>query len=95
MIDAAPANANSRLLARIATILSQINGCTTSDPAHQAMLARYASAKLTPVLRRLGWSARPGEPANDAVLRADLIGTLGRLARSGRGRRGQSALRRQ
>ena len=79
MIDAAPANANSRLLARISTILSQVNRMYDEDPAHQAMLANYASAKLTPVLGRLGWSARPGEAANDAVLRADLIGTLGGL----------------
>ena len=31
------------------------------------------------MLRRLGWTARPNEAANDAVLRAQLIETLGRL----------------
>ena len=30
-------------------------------------------------MRRLGWSARAGEPANDAVLRNELIDTLGEL----------------
>ncbi len=49
------------------------------DPRHQAMLARFAAARLAPAMRRLGWNARPGEPANDAVLRADLIETLGNL----------------
>src|SRR6185503_19787777 len=79
MIDGAPANANSHLCDRISTILSQINRMYDNDPAHQAMLAGYASAKLTPVLRRLGWNARPGEAPNDSVLRSGLIETLGAL----------------
>jgi aminopeptidase N len=41
------------------------------------MLARYASSKLSPVLQRVGWSARANEAANIAVLRSELIGTLG------------------
>src|SRR5207237_434814 len=35
--------------------------------------------RLEPAMRRLGWTPRAGEPANDAVLRNDLIGTLGGL----------------
>ena len=46
------------------------------DPAHQAMVRRYASARLAPALRRLGWAPRSGERASDAVLRSDLINTL-------------------
>ena len=49
----------------------------TDDPAHRAMLARFASAKLGPAMRRLGWAPRPGERANDAVLRGELLGILG------------------
>jgi aminopeptidase N len=79
MADAAPANGNAHLWDRIATIYGQINGLYASDPAHQAKFAQYASSRLAPVLRRLGWSARTGEAANDAVLRAKLIETLGRL----------------
>ncbi|HVQ09579.1 MAG TPA: M1 family metallopeptidase [Allosphingosinicella sp.] len=79
LVAAAPADANSRLLIRIAGILAQINGMYESDPAHRAMVARLAFARLEPALRRLGWTARANEPANDAVLRDELIGTLGAL----------------
>jgi aminopeptidase N len=77
MIDTVPADGNSRLWIRAAAILAQIKGMYDSDPPHQAMLARYASAKLGPLLRRLGWSPRPGERGNDAILRGELIDTLG------------------
>ncbi len=76
---AAPANANSRLLVRMANILGQISDMYAEDPAHRAMLARFAFARLEPAMRRLSWSARAGEPANDAVLRNELIETLGVL----------------
>jgi len=79
MAEAAPADASSHLWSRIAAIYGQIDRMYEGDPARQAQLGRRASARLTPVLRRLGWSPRPDEPANDAVLRAELIGTLGGL----------------
>jgi aminopeptidase N len=79
MLDAAPAEAEPVLVQQNAAILSQIYRMYSGDAAHQAMVARYASAKLEPVLRRIGWQARPNEPAPNAVLRAALIGTLGNL----------------
>jgi aminopeptidase N len=82
MADAASAEGNSRLWIRIANILGQINAMYEGDPRHQAMVARYASARLGPLLRRVGWTARPGEAANDAILRNELIATLGGLGDS-------------
>ncbi len=79
LIRAAPVTGNQRLLVRIANILSQISDMYPDDPAHRALVARLAFAKLEPAMRRLGWSPRPGEPANDAVLRNELIDTLGTL----------------
>jgi aminopeptidase N len=79
MIDTVPATANTTLWIRTATILAQIHGLYDGDPAHQDRLARYATAKLMPLLARLGWSPRAGERANDAILRAELISTLGAL----------------
>jgi aminopeptidase N len=76
---AAPADANPRLLIRIATILAQTKRMYDGDPAHQAMVARFAAEKLGPAMRRVGWTPRPNEPANDAILRAELIDTLGFL----------------
>jgi len=79
MADAAPANANGRLLTRIANMLAQVEGMYEGDEAHQTMVRAYASARLGPALRRLGWAPRAGETASDAVLRDTVIGTLGRL----------------
>jgi aminopeptidase N len=79
LVAAAPENANPKLLGRMANMLASINGMYAGDAAHQAMVARFAAAKLGPAMRRLGWAPRAGEPANDAVLRAQLIATLGGL----------------
>jgi aminopeptidase N len=79
LVRAAPENGNPRLLARMAGIFGQINGMYAEDAAHRAMIARFAFAKLEPAMTRLGWTPRAGEPANDAVLRNELIGTLGEL----------------
>jgi aminopeptidase N len=77
LVDRASPDANTRLATRIASILEQIHGLYEGDPAHQAMVARYAAKKLGAVMARVGWTARPGEPATVAVLRANLIGALG------------------
>jgi len=77
LVEAVPADANSRVLMRVASIFTQVYRMHEGDAAHQAMIARWAADKLGPAIRRLGWSARPGEPANDAVLRAALIERLG------------------
>jgi aminopeptidase N len=84
MVDATPgAGANSRLYGREATILLQIYHMYDGDPARQAMVARYASARLAPVLARIGWTARPGEAPPAALLRAQLIAVLGQWGDSG------------
>jgi aminopeptidase N len=77
LVDAVPPNANPQLWTRAAGILSQIYGMYDGDPQRQAMLARYASAKLTPVMNRIGWTPRSSELSTTAVLRSQLIGTLG------------------
>ena len=77
MAAAAPAGANTHLWERIAGIYATVYDFYKGDPRHQAMVARYVSGRLNPVLSRLGWAARPNERANDAVLRAELISTLG------------------
>jgi aminopeptidase N len=77
MVDAVPADANPRVWIQVAAILGSIHGMYEGDPQRQAMLSRYASAKLSPVLNRLGWTPKASEPANAAVLRSQLIATLG------------------
>ena len=83
MIDGAPADANPRLTGSIAGILAQIYGVYEGDSRHQALVTRYATAKLAPVLARIGWKAKAGEPATVTVLRANLIATLGAVHEPG------------
>jgi aminopeptidase N len=82
LVDAVPANANPELWNTAANILADVYHMYDGDAVHQAMVARYASAKLSPVLNRLGWKASSGELATSAVLRANLIATLGELGDS-------------
>jgi aminopeptidase N len=82
MVDKVPADANPQVWSRAATILSSVHKMYEADPAHRAMVARYASAKLSPVLARIGWAAKAGEAATIPVLRADLIDTLGEMGDS-------------
>jgi len=83
MVDAAPADANPRLVGSVAGILAQIYGFYEGDARHQALVTRYASAKLAPVLARIGWKAKPNEPATVTVLRAGLVGALGAVQEPG------------
>jgi aminopeptidase N len=77
MVDAVPANANPRVWAQVSSILGSIYRLYDGDPQRQAMVGRYASAKLSPVLNRIGWTPKASEAANVAVLRSQLVSTLG------------------
>ncbi|HEX9954026.1 MAG TPA: M1 family metallopeptidase [Allosphingosinicella sp.] len=79
LLDAVPANGNTQVISRAAGILSSIHGMYDGDPARQATVARYASAKLSPMLARIGWTAKAGEAPTVPVLRSDLISTLGAM----------------
>jgi aminopeptidase N len=79
MVDAVPADANPQVWIRAATILSSVHKLYEGDEAHQAMIERYASRKLSPVLARIGWTDKASEAPTIPVLRADLIRTLGEM----------------
>lgn len=79
LLDAIPVDANTHLWSRAAAILSDLFDRAEGDEAMQVAVSHYASAKLRPVLDRLGWNAAAEEKPNDPVLRAELIGTLGKL----------------
>jgi aminopeptidase N len=79
MVDAVPADANPQVWARAAAILGSVHNLYEADPARRAMVERYASRKLSPVLARIGWAPKAGEAPTVPVLRADLIRTLGEM----------------
>ena len=74
MAAAAPGQrAISRLLSRIADMLAQIHGMYAGDAAHQALVARFAAAKLRPgaAPARLVPRARRAGQRRRAARRAD------------------------
>ncbi|HEX9948149.1 MAG TPA: M1 family aminopeptidase [Allosphingosinicella sp.] len=79
LVDAVPANANPQVWTRAAAVLGSVYNLYEADPARRAMVARYASGKLSPVLARIGWAPKAGEAPTVPVLRADLIQTLGEM----------------
>ncbi len=79
LIDRVPADANPQLWGRAAGILADLHRLYAGDGAQQALVARYGSARLAPVLARIGRDPRAGERDTDAVLRATLIATLGAI----------------
>ncbi|HEY5412808.1 MAG TPA: M1 family metallopeptidase [Caulobacteraceae bacterium] len=52
-------------------------------PADRAVIAAFGRRVLAPVLKRIGWTPRPGEPAAAAVAREELILALGDLGDPG------------
>jgi aminopeptidase N len=63
---------------QIAGTLGMIDDLEQAQPGRGAF-RNYACALLQPELQRLGWEQKPGEPANDALLRSSVIAALGRF----------------
>lgn len=79
LAKATPVDADPQVLSKIAGVYSAIDAYYEGMPAERAAFRNLAIAKLRPALARVGWTAKPGEPDNIAILRASLIGTLGGL----------------
>jgi aminopeptidase N len=79
LIEKIPAEATDDLWSRATRILTEAYDAYEGDPQGQERLARYASSKLSPILKRLTWTAVAGEKPNDDVLRTELISALGKF----------------
>ena len=77
LIDAVPANASPAVLAEVPGYLGSAYDMLEGDAAAQARVGAYATAKLGPVLSRIGFDARAGEGPQVPVLRSALVSTLG------------------
>jgi aminopeptidase N len=63
-----PVDADVSVWRQTLDMLSYLDGLYQGLP-QQAAFRAYAWSLLRPVAARLGWDAKPGEPANDALLR--------------------------
>ncbi|GLQ95514.1 M1 family metallopeptidase [Dyella acidisoli] len=79
LIKATPADADPALWGKISDELSTLNRYYREGDPGQAPFRAFAIAKLEPVLQRIGWSAKPDEPATVPILREQLIVTLSTL----------------
>ncbi|MET3664173.1 M1 family aminopeptidase [Caulobacter sp. 1776] len=79
LAKATPADTDPQVLSKIAATFGTIDGYYEGMAAERAAFRKLAIAQLKPMLAKVGWTAKAGEPDNVAILRADLIGTLGGL----------------
>jgi aminopeptidase N len=73
-----PANADPLVWRQVAEALREIDLLYQGDP-RQAAFRQAGRRLLAPIWTATGWTPKPGEPVGAALLRADLIATLGRL----------------
>ena len=76
---ATPPEADPKVWEEVASIFESLDYASRGEPSRQAALRAFAVARLAPVLARVGWSARPGEPSPVAILRDVLIDNLAQL----------------
>jgi aminopeptidase N len=74
--DRLAADDNRAVADEIIRIFFRVDRLQRSRPGRTAFQA-YARAALQPAFRRFGWDAAPGEGADDALLRARVLGALG------------------
>jgi hypothetical protein len=97
LAKATPAEADPQVLSKVAATYlghrrSTMKACRPNAPRS----ASWPIAKLRPLLAKSGWSAQGWRGRQCiAILRGELIGTLGGLGDRGRGGRGHSSLQRR
>ena len=79
LMAAAPAEAQPKLIGKVASQWKEIFKSFDGDADGQARIAARAIAQLSPVMARLGFEPRADESSSDTLLRGDLIGVLGTL----------------
>lgn len=79
LIAATPDQAAPQVWGRITGSLENLRFYFRTDAARRARLSAFAINRLAPVLARIGWDRAAGEAAPVAVLREQLITTLGAL----------------
>ncbi|MET0370591.1 MAG: M1 family metallopeptidase, partial [Sphingobium sp.] len=79
LIDAVPATASPAVLSEVPGYLLGTWQMFEGDNAQRTKIAAYASAKLLPALKAIGYDIKPGEGPQVPVLRATLVGTLGAM----------------
>jgi aminopeptidase N len=79
LVSAAQPDAPPQVWSKAAEVLSTLKYYARDNAARGKAVSSFAIARLAPVMQRIGWEARDGEAAPQAILREELIRTLGAL----------------
>jgi aminopeptidase N len=79
LAKATPSTADPRIHAQIAQILWAVDDSVRDDAKIGPAFREFAISRLAPVFANIGWVPRPNDPAPVAILRNNLIETLGVL----------------
>ncbi|MEZ0471622.1 M1 family metallopeptidase [Luteimonas salinilitoris] len=79
LVRATPADADPQVWGDIAQHFDSLHDYYEGDAERQKAFSAFAIARLAPVFARVGWEPRAGEGDPVAILRSDLIATLGEL----------------
>ena len=83
LAQAAPQDAPPQVWAKVADVVEAIRYFSKDNPVRRQAIESFGIARLSPVLQRLGWDAKPTELSAHALLREQLISTLGKLGDPG------------
>jgi aminopeptidase N len=78
-----PADAPARVWSKVAGSMQALRQYVRGNAARTQAVAAFAISRLGPVMQQVGWEARAGEAPPQAVLREQLIATLGSLGDPG------------
>jgi aminopeptidase N len=76
---ATPPTADPKVWGKVTGVLAGLNRYYDGEGERQAHVRAFAISRLSPVLGRLGWTPKAGEPDTVAILRTELIATLSEL----------------
>jgi aminopeptidase N len=79
LAQATPLSADPQVWGMVASRYDFIHEAYKGDPKRQNTFSEFAISRLSPIMAQVGWTARVGEADTVVNLRAELIGTLGRL----------------
>ena len=79
LAKATPLSADPKVWGKVATVFAALDRTYATEPARRTAFRKFAVGRLAPVLAQVGWIKNPNEADTIAILRGELIETLGAL----------------
>ena len=79
LANATPPDSDPQILGKVTSMYNTINQLYRDDPKRQQQFNQFAIARLTPVMKKIGWDASANDTSAVINLREQLIHTLSQL----------------